>query len=441
MPTVCASFDLPTLPTLPIDVGADGLAVGATQPASSGSEQDSGLDFLACLFSCLSIVPMASETPPLPSDANNATAQPCEQAQVVSATTLSTTLPTLDSTDTCASVPQGRTYAQFLNADFKTAFDSLNNTVTSAMPINDAAPITSEAQPQPFNSTTSDHATIVPDAANPAMREMTSDKNPMQPADLGQQPVLTDAPPVRIVESAKYDPAMRPQADGGIAQSAKSDNESKHIPFTTDLKMETTSALFTSVQQTQLIETKLVSPLPVHAHRAPSSTDLSNHQSATVLAATSQSDFTPESIRPGHESRPASLPEQIRSTFHTHLERLQQYGRVEVQLNLHPPELGRMQLHISMKDNQIDVRMVVQNDAAKQVLDQQAEPLRVHFSEMGISLGQLDVRRDGQAPFQQPPPDAESAPSSAQGVGRALPRLSLSSDSLTIAVGRVDVMA
>ena len=39
----------------------------------------------------------------------------------------------------------------------------------------------------------------------------------------------------------------------------------------------------------------------------------------------------------------------------------------------------------------MNVRMIVQDDAAKCLLEQQQEPLRVRFQEMGVSVGQFDV--------------------------------------------------
>ncbi len=86
---------------------------------------------------------------------------------------------------------------------------------------------------------------------------------------------------------------------------------------------------------------------------------------------------------------------QVTEHFEARLDQLRQDGRVEVHLNLHPPELGHMQMHLALEDNQLNVHMVVQDDAAKRALDQQLEPLRVHFAQIGVNLGQLDVRRDG----------------------------------------------
>ncbi len=119
----------------------------------------------------------------------------------------------------------------------------------------------------------------------------------------------------------------------------------------------------------------------------------------------------------------ASLPAQIHDQISGRLDQVQQGGRVDAQFNLHPPELGRVQLHLTLEDGHLNVRMVVQDDNAKRLIDQQAEPLRVRFAEMGVSVGQFDVRRDGgSANQEQQQPTAPSAqtlqPSGAATSGR-----------------------
>lgn len=117
------------------------------------------------------------------------------------------------------------------------------------------------------------------------------------------------------------------------------------------------------------------------------------------------------------------LAHQIHDQIANQMDQLRQMGRVEMQLNLHPPELGRVQLHLTLEDGQLNVRMLVQDESAKRLIDQQLEPLRVRFSEMGVSVGQFDVRRDGNSahPEQQQP--AEPSAQALQADSRTGPRL------------------
>ncbi len=136
-----------------------------------------------------------------------------------------------------------------------------------------------------------------------------------------------------------------------------------------------------------------------------------------------------------------TLADQVQSHVSLHLDQLRQLGRVEVQLDLHPPELGRVQLHLAVEDGHVNVRMIVQDDAAKRLLEQQQEPLRVRFQEMGVSVGQFDVRRDGGAPYQQHRPAPEASTQTLQSGSPGVDRLRKAYTRLAKANGLVDVLA
>jgi len=79
-------------------------------------------------------------------------------------------------------------------------------------------------------------------------------------------------------------------------------------------------------------------------------------------------------------------------------------------MDLHPKELGRLRLHVALEDGRVDVQFIVQNEGAKQALDQQVEMMRTRFEEMGVTLGQFDVRRDGGSSQHEPPTESERLP-------------------------------
>jgi hypothetical protein len=106
---------------------------------------------------------------------------------------------------------------------------------------------------------------------------------------------------------------------------------------------------------------------------------------------------------------PANIAESLRERIAEQLPTLRETGRAEVQMNLHPPELGRIQIHLTMHDGNMSVQMTVQDDTVKRLLDQQLEPLRVRLNELGVGIGQFDIRRDGGSAnpqFEQDPEDA-----------------------------------
>jgi len=101
-----------------------------------------------------------------------------------------------------------------------------------------------------------------------------------------------------------------------------------------------------------------------------------------------------ESVKPTEAVTLSSLSERLPQHIADQMATLQQTGRAEVQMNLHPPELGQIQMHLKFEDGNMHIQMTVQSDNVKRILDQQLEPLRVRMSEMGVGIGQFDVRRD-----------------------------------------------
>jgi flagellar hook-length control protein FliK len=109
-----------------------------------------------------------------------------------------------------------------------------------------------------------------------------------------------------------------------------------------------------------------------------------------------------------------AVAEQVLNQIGGSLNQLRQQGRVDVQINLSPPQLGQVQLHLSLQNNQVSVRMVVQDDSVKRLLDQQMTPLRDRIAQMGVSVGHFDVRRDGSSPNQEQPPAPNPTSNTAQ---------------------------
>jgi hypothetical protein len=96
---------------------------------------------------------------------------------------------------------------------------------------------------------------------------------------------------------------------------------------------------------------------------------------------------------------PLSPLEQIEPHVRASLGTLRQTGQAELLMDLHPPELGHVRLHLAVEDDGlVHVRIVVHTDGAQRVIDQQLDPLRARLEEMGVSVGQFDVRRDGGSP-------------------------------------------
>ena len=95
-------------------------------------------------------------------------------------------------------------------------------------------------------------------------------------------------------------------------------------------------------------------------------------------------------------------------------------GRVDLHLQLDPPELGKVRIQVTATDRQMSLRVVVQDDAARQTIQAQAGTLRERLGNLGVSLGRLDVRQDGGSANPRQPADqsGQNAAAGTFGAGR-----------------------
>ncbi|NTS76390.1 flagellar hook-length control protein FliK [Catenovulum sp. SM1970] len=66
------------------------------------------------------------------------------------------------------------------------------------------------------------------------------------------------------------------------------------------------------------------------------------------------------------------------------------------EIRLDPPELGSMQIKVSMNGEQASVSMIVQNPQAKEMLDQAIPKLKEMLEEAGIELGESNIEQQAQ---------------------------------------------
>lgn len=134
---------------------------------------------------------------------------------------------------------------------------------------------------------------------------------------------------------------------------------------------------------------------------------------ATAEHATHAHETVPADNAPRETVTPAHLAERVGERIAEQLPTLRERGQADIQMSVHPPELGKIQIHLTLRDGNMHVQMTVQDDTVKRLLDQQLEPLRVRMNELGVGIGQFDVRRDGGSPNQTFEQDMESAAASA----------------------------
>jgi len=90
-----------------------------------------------------------------------------------------------------------------------------------------------------------------------------------------------------------------------------------------------------------------------------------------------------------------SAPEQVAAAVIAHAEIVARGERIEFHLQLEPPDLGTITIHLSASAHDVSGRLVVREEAARQLIEQNLQSLRQHLADAGIRLGSFSVARDG----------------------------------------------
>jgi flagellar hook-length control protein FliK len=77
-------------------------------------------------------------------------------------------------------------------------------------------------------------------------------------------------------------------------------------------------------------------------------------------------------------------------------------GVREARIQLHPAELGRLQVTVNMDGDQARVAFVAESNAARDAIEQSLPRLRELFEQAGLQLAQSDVGQQGQADSRDP---------------------------------------
>lgn len=68
-----------------------------------------------------------------------------------------------------------------------------------------------------------------------------------------------------------------------------------------------------------------------------------------------------------------------------------QNGQKKVTIQLQPPELGKLNIELSLSDKQIEARIYTEHQTVREVILSQIEQLRSQLSQDGLNLGRIDV--------------------------------------------------
>jgi flagellar hook-length control protein FliK len=150
------------------------------------------------------------------------------------------------------------------------------------------------------------------------------------------------------------------------------------------------------------------------------------------------------SLLPGREvgsGGPSSPAEQVAHAIREHAGPAAREGRTEVSLRLDPPELGAIRIHLSATEHTLSARLVVEQEATRQLLENQVQALRDRLAEAGVTLGSFDISRHqtgAHSQGRQPHPEPKYVPPLVPGrISRAAER----GGGLSSRSGEVDLVA
>lgn len=94
------------------------------------------------------------------------------------------------------------------------------------------------------------------------------------------------------------------------------------------------------------------------------------------------------------------IPEQALAAVKAHLHQLNQKGETEFRMHLHPPELGSLRIHVSLREGEIHGQLYVLDENVRRFLQDQLPELRQRLEALGLNPGQWEIAPEQSGPQQ-----------------------------------------
>jgi flagellar hook-length control protein FliK len=139
---------------------------------------------------------------------------------------------------------------------------------------------------------------------------------------------------------------------------------------------------------------------------------------------------------------PAAAPSpaaQVADAVVSHVQVSRKDGTVEFQMRLDPPDLGRVQVQLVSRGNEVHGQVIVASEAVRQVMESQLPELRQRLEAAGVNVQQFSVATDagggggGRSPYPADEPAAKAGPLPAA-TAAARPRAAPTAGSLDVTV-------
>ena len=134
-----------------------------------------------------------------------------------------------------------------------------------------------------------------------------------------------------------------------------------------------------------------------------------------------------------------SVSEQLGNAILAHVESSPSSGRIDFHLSLNPPDLGPVRVQLTLTNQTLSARLVANDPATQQLIQNQMDALRQRLQETGLSLGQFDVSggSSGSAGQQQ----QSLLPFADLNDDRSVPVSTVSTSAVPRSVGTIDLVA
>lgn len=237
-------------------------------------------------------------------------------------------------------------------------------------------------------------ATFVPPAAG-ATHGDTPTAEPTSTA----QPVTdpeTDATPVAAAPISDGETELAAPASGGttpVAADVVSDGaDETAVPVMASTPDTPASATADGAAVAPRADTPAAMPAPAAAADATSSVvaaQLASTDGAAVPDPTAPTAPTPAPTVPTPEGEPPPPALQIAEALRD--VRRMSDGSHRLSLQLHPEELGAVQLEVAVRDGQLHLRAVAETDSTRRLLAASIPELREQLTDAGVTAGSLEV--------------------------------------------------
>jgi flagellar hook-length control protein FliK len=98
---------------------------------------------------------------------------------------------------------------------------------------------------------------------------------------------------------------------------------------------------------------------------------------------------------------------EVVKALHDKVNAMLMINNKEAEIRLDPPELGSMQIRIRSEAEQAQVNFVVQNQQAKEALEESMPKLKEMLAEQGIQLGESNIQQDSGSSSEQGTDEAQ----------------------------------